>query len=39
MNSQTIQKQTQALQEGKEAALVSCTAFLDLKLLEPITVI
>jgi hypothetical protein len=39
MNSKTIQKQTQAVQEGKETALVSCTVFLDMKHLEPITVI
>jgi hypothetical protein len=25
MNSKTVQKQTQAVQEGKKAALVSCT--------------
>jgi len=39
MNSQTIQKQTQEIQEGKKAVLVSCTVFLDFKLLEPITLI
>jgi hypothetical protein len=27
MNSKTVQKQTQAVQEGKKAALVSCTIF------------
>jgi hypothetical protein len=39
MNSQTIQMQTQAVQEGKEAALVSCTVFLGLKLQKQTTLI